>query len=243
MLGNKYCNWTVIDITEKGLKCKCNCGHEEFKKIGYLNYISKNNSRSGCRKCNQGTKAKQAASILVSGLVNKQVGDWTILKFVGKNKYNSRMWLCRCKCGNERTFGTAYLSGNGKRHATQCKNCELLEMEEQNRLVAEIPDRFWSKFIHTASRRGIGVSLTKEQAQEKFNLQNGHCALTGKQIWFTKLTTNYSRYTTASMDRIDSSKPYTMGNIQWVDKRVNMMKQQYSQKEFIELCKSVASYN
>ena len=46
---------------------------------------------------------------------------------------------------------------------------------------------------------------------------------------------------TASLDRIDSSKGYVEGNVQWVHKMINMSKQQYSQEEFIDMCKAVAN--
>lgn len=43
-------------------------------------------------------------------------------------------------------------------------------------------------------------------------------------------------YNTASLDRIDNSKGYEEGNIQWVHKDVNFMKRTYSQEYFIKLC-------
>lgn len=46
-----------------------------------------------------------------------------------------------------------------------------------------------------------------------------------------------------SIDRINSDIGYEEGNIQWVDKRINMMKGSLSNKEFIELCTKVAKYN
>jgi len=46
---------------------------------------------------------------------------------------------------------------------------------------------------------------------------------------------------TASLDRIDSSKGYVKGNLQWVHKDINMMKNHYNQKYFIEICKKVAT--
>lgn len=45
------------------------------------------------------------------------------------------------------------------------------------------------------------------------------------------------------LDRIDSSKGYIEGNVQWVHKDVNMMKQNYSQKYFIEMCKKIYETN
>ena len=46
-----------------------------------------------------------------------------------------------------------------------------------------------------------------------------------------------------SIDRIDSNIGYELGNIQWVDKRINMMKGSLSNGEFINLCTLVADYN
>lgn len=62
-----------------------------------------------------------------------------------------------------------------------------------------------------------------------------NCPSCGKQQ--TYLRKNYAE---VSIDRIDSSFGYLKENIQLVDKRVNMMKQSYSQEEFILVCKAVA---
>ena len=47
---------------------------------------------------------------------------------------------------------------------------------------------------------------------------------------------------TASLDRIDSSKGYTIDNVQWVHKKVNMMKKDMSDSEFIAWCNEISSY-
>jgi len=46
-----------------------------------------------------------------------------------------------------------------------------------------------------------------------------------------------------SLDRIDSSKGYIKGNVQWIHKDVNIMKNKFNQEYFIEMCKLVASSN
>jgi len=68
--------------------------------------------------------------------------------------------------------------------------------------------------------------------------QKGLCALTGWGIAFPEC--GHPQTSLASIDRIDSSFGYLKENIQLVDKRVNMMKQQYSQEEFILICRAVA---
>lgn len=47
---------------------------------------------------------------------------------------------------------------------------------------------------------------------------------------------------TASLDRIDSSKGYTLDNIQWVHKDVNRMKMELPESRFVELCTLVAEH-
>jgi len=45
--------------------------------------------------------------------------------------------------------------------------------------------------------------------------------------------------TTASLDRIDSTKGYTLDNIQWVHKTLNRLKMNLDNQEFIEWCKKL----
>ena len=70
---------------------------------------------------------------------------------------------------------------------------------------------------------------------ELFLKQNRKCALTGQSIFFAKTTREHdSKQTTASLDRIDSNNGYIEGNVQWVHKKLNMMKQAMPDQEFIQ---------
>lgn len=42
------------------------------------------------------------------------------------------------------------------------------------------------------------------------------------------------------LDRIDSTKGYIVGNIQWIHKAVNKMKMEFSVADFMAVCKVVA---
>ncbi len=48
---------------------------------------------------------------------------------------------------------------------------------------------------------------------------------------------------TASLDRIDSTKGYTLDNIQWIHKDLNKMKMNFANDYFIKTCKLVAENN
>jgi hypothetical protein len=65
--------------------------------------------------------------------------------------------------------------------------------------------------------------------------QDFKCSLTGWDITASDVYGN-----SASLDRIDSNIGYIEGNVQWVHKMVNMCKQQYTQEDFIYMCKSVS---
>jgi len=242
MIGKKYGQWEVIKREKNSLDrrrqwlCKCSCGFEKIFSTTYLN----SGKVTCCDICKEKNRIKIENSIITKYL-NKKVGDYTVIKYLGKNKYQSRQWLCRCKCGNERVFRTSMISGNGIVKATQCKKCYNESLEIENRVTDNIPNRFWYKLLNVAERRKIEVNVTKNYLYNLYKKQNKKCALTGVDLYFTNLRTNYNRYTNASLDRINSSKGYVKDNIQWVEKRVNMMKQQYSQDEFIEVCKKVAN--
>lgn len=67
--------------------------------------------------------------------------------------------------------------------------------------------------------------------------QNRQCKLSGMPLKFK--THKYDEVGNASLDRIDSSKGYTIDNVQWVHKDINKMKWNINQPEFLWLCDSV----
>lgn len=91
-----------------------------------------------------------------------------------------------------------------------------------------------------ATRRGLEFSVTKEYLWNLFEAQGRCCALTGVALIFGRVY--YPHETTASLDRIDSSKGYSEGNVQWVLKSVNKIKMDLEQWYFIELCHLVSNH-
>jgi hypothetical protein len=63
--------------------------------------------------------------------------------------------------------------------------------------------------------------------------QNKCCAITGDYI---------PSIMEASLDRIDSSKGYIEGNVQWVTKQANLSKHVMSMDELYEFCKKVLNH-
>lgn len=90
-------------------------------------------------------------------------------------------------------------------------------------------------------KKNLEFNLTLHQLYRKWLRQRELCALTGIQICFGK--NGYEQkhgFNTASIDRIDSNKGYTIRNVQWVHKDVNFLKSNFNQKKFISICRLVA---
>jgi hypothetical protein len=94
-----------------------------------------------------------------------------------------------------------------------------------------------------AKSRNLEFKITKEDMYDKYMSQNGKCALSGLDI---RIERNYKKMKegmTASLDRIDSTKGYTLDNIQWVHKHLNKMKMNFDNDYFIKMCIFVAENN
>lgn len=98
--------------------------------------------------------------------------------------------------------------------------------------------KFWSSIKISAKRRNISFEITIEEAWEQWLKQNGKCAYTDRKLELAILRKDFNKIT-ASLDRINSSKPYAKDNIQWVEKQVNLMKNTMSDKEFVTICKLI----
>jgi hypothetical protein len=105
----------------------------------------------------------------------------------------------------------------------------------------EIYATHWNGMKYSAKTRDVPFEITAEYAWQLFLKQNRQCALSGVVLVFP--TRCWSRDGTASLDRIDSSKGYVEGNVQWVHKQVNFMKQEYSTSTLLEWCKKIVKYN
>jgi hypothetical protein len=89
----------------------------------------------------------------------------------------------------------------------------------------------------SANRRRHAWNLTKDDLDRQFILQNGVCALSGIEMIHDK----NSPYR-PSIDRIDSSLGYTIGNFQFVCSIVNVMKNKIPEPLFMGLCSKITQH-
>lgn len=143
-------------------------------------------------------------------------------------------WSVEClNCGEKRFI-------NRKDHAFQfssskCKKCSNKNNHPQGEYEG-IRISFFNKYKLGAENRGLSFEIDIEFVSDLAKKQCYKCNYSGLDLIFNGDFKNI----TASIDRIDSSIGYLKENICWVHKDINMMKQQFTEVRFIEMCKLVA---
>lgn len=183
-----------------------------------------------------------------NNLVNKTIGHWLIQSistktFCGKKDKQHRLYYnCKClKCGIHKHVLAQNLKN---KRSQQCQSCRKVEMFKG---IEELSGTYLIFLQHSAKKRNLEFNLTKEYLWKIYIQQNRKCALSGINIEFCTKHFSQPKYftahQTASLDRIDSTKGYIEGNVQWVHKNVNQMKWNYNQIDFIKICGQIYNYN
>jgi len=143
------------------------------------------------------------------------------------------------QCGESQSYLRKNYAEESLRLGKVCKKCSNRNTDNSHRgWHRGVRVSWFNKFMSGAETRGIDWSVSIDDVADVMEGQGSVCALTGWSIVFPEW--GHSDKAPASIDRIDNSLGYTKNNIQLVVRKVNMMKQQYSQEEFIEVCKAVA---
>lgn len=247
--GSQHGCWTVVREVEPvkkswGLQrmvhARCRCGFED-------DVLPKMLVRGGayCRKCNPGRKREITYS------PGDRFGNWTVVREVEGAKtpggWSIRRILAACICGTEYTITRGQLHKSNTCHLVArsvqscgCRRHRSGVLNPQWTGVGRLSGSKWSSYKSGARHRGIAFNITKEEAWAKYEAQAGCCALTN---WPIDFHIREGTETTASLDRIDSSKGYTLDNVQWVHKDVNRMKQSFSEERLLELCRAVVGHH
>lgn len=156
-------------------------------------------------------------------------------------KYSSRKsayWLFQCSCGKTcvKQFSSVE-SGLTKscghlRSGTGSKNPNY---KGYNNIGLD----YFNTVKRGAKARALEFSITIEDMDNQFEAQNGKCFYSNLNLECAGKY-NYIITQTASLDRIDSSKGYTVDNIKWVHKDINFMKGSLSHEKFVDWCNMIS---
>jgi len=142
-------------------------------------------------------------------------------------------WWCKCDCGTEKSVHTYDLLGG---YSKSCAKCCAIKPYKG------LPDPMWRMIEKRAISKNFEFNITKEYIYSLFLEQGKKCALSDIEIYFPYKGTdlNFPERWTASLDRIDSRKGYIIGNVQWLHKHVNRIKNVFPEEYFISICKKIA---
>lgn len=170
--------------------------------------------------------------------IGQIINVFRVLEDSGKRHSGSIVWLVECiYCGNKRKLDKYHMERN---KSCGCQKNGIIKRANYKGYQL-ISGSYWNSIKKNASSRGLELSITKEYIWELYLKQSKRCALSGADIHFPEQFVHHDG--TASLDRIDSSVGYIEGNVQWLHKDVNFMKQQFSEERFIEWCKKISIYN
>jgi len=192
--------------------------------------------------------------------IGEVFGNYTIIdNEIEISKDYKVKYHVKCSCGKIE-FVRGYFLRNGRQ--TCCKSCKskinykdaLINNKKIGFIkyghlgIGDITKTVYSYFKRNAKRRNFiwDEDITIEYLWNLYLQQNKKCAISGLNICFTDKRINCNidfRFMTASLDRINSNIGYIKGNIQWVHKDINLMKNNFNQEYFINLCEKIAEHN
>lgn len=140
-------------------------------------------------------------------------------------------------------------SRDGKQ--AQCKDCNRVRSNKwrsENKSKAAVAmgnyrqtlegcirERFHNAH-HRARDKDYEFNISVEFLIKLFNDQKGLCALSGYEMNYIS-GSSYKM----SLDRIDSSKGYTIDNVQWITWQVNNLKGNLEESELFKLCEAICT--
>lgn len=237
-IGEEYMNGSTTTEIQKKYSISWNTLHQYFIMRGI-----------------QSRPKKRRETLRPKAPIGAKFGLWTVVsdevkvgsEVIEGSKTRNLYWLCQCACG-ELAWKNPHHLKNGT--STRCKKCgnksyltdegfadvNAIVAYKYNQTLQGIPTR-----RYRGRKPELTFNITKDYLNSLYELQHHKCALSGISLEPNLSLT--AQQQNMSIDRIDSNIGYEVGNIQWVDKRINMMKGSLSNEEFIKLCTLVADYN
>ena len=175
----------------------------------------------------------------------------TICKECEKKIKREKEWkegklLCHC-CGiykDENDFtpnGNTSPARNGRKSI--CKNCDCARQRNRDinlKDAIKLRKCMNSRFLAArdrANKHNIPFDITLDYLMELWDKQKGMCALSGIEMTF-ELKMGRT-HTNVSIDKIDRTKGYTVGNVQLVCMACNQIKSDMTEEAMYYFCKNI----
>lgn len=182
-----------------------------------------------------------------NNLVGFKFGKLTVLEWVenpNKNNREKYLWKCSCDCGNI-CYRITYKLKAGISNSCGCLQKEiLLSKQKENGLkrrkgISAVGKQIYNGYIRNAKKDKREFSLSYEDVIGLIHKPCHYCGEIDVKIGFYLK----DAYFLNGIDRVDSSKGYTLENTVPCCKKCNISKHNYTQEEFLEHIKKIYKYS
>lgn len=168
-------------------------------------------------------------------IIGELINNWQVVESKVLRKHGRSYIKVKCLCDDKTESDLPYSHLESKK-SLGCKACSRFHTSKGYKLIT---GTFWSLIENSARKRNIEFSISIKDAWDLYLKQNKSCALSGISINFEPSTNKHENLRTCSLDRIDSKKGYTLDNIQWVHKDINIMKNRFNEDYFKDMIKKI----
>jgi len=221
--GKRFGKLVVIRIFEKIgkqniLECQCDCG--VIKNIRQCDLVNGSTLSCGC------WKREYPKINFLKDMIGKRFDSLVVLEvdhIIKKTYY----WKCQCDCGNIIIANTQFLRYDGPR------SCGCLGQKRRVPVGTAQFNQIYSRYRVNAKNKNLGFTLTRDEFSI---ITQQNCFYCGIEPYQTiKSKHDKGSFTYNGIDRIDSKKGYIEGNMVPCCGKCNILKNNSTQKDFLEL--------
>lgn len=239
LVGQRINDISVIEIITPGTQfgtCRIICHRcDKEKEVPLEGVLYKTTKTCGCGRYTHHLKGPKHQNFV--SLLGQKFGKLKVLRYDTNINATRVRWICSCECGNEKSIIAKHLVSG----ATTSCGCGLFRSGEYSRAwkgYKGVSGKYLATLERNAKKRGLTFKINGQDVWNQYLKQNKRCSYTNWEISFK----GFNQKGSASVDRIDSSRGYEVDNIQIVDKKVNMIKWDLSEKDFLTTCKRVVEF-
>lgn len=251
-IGQKFGALTAVEIVDEvrhcdkiltySIRCKCDCGGERIVSLKQL--------KSGMvLRC---LKRKNHTGELMYDLSGKKFGRLLIVRFVEIKEtfykcglFKDYMWECVCDCGNtaiiarNRLVGSRQIScGCVKRDYQKIIHTRSLKLPPGEASF----NAYFGKYQYNAKKRNIEFELSIEDFR-KFCYNNcKYCGISPCRLEPRMATRVNGQILVNGIDRVDTTKGYTLNNCVTSCHKCNLAKGQMGWQEWVDWTNQLTSY-